>query len=682
MKNESKTALELMRLEGICKLIMDNVEEESLVNRYLRITEKGKVDDLQKAIRQCTKSQLIKIVDVSSEISDELILQYFDNYRYGMKPGFVLNWANGFVGRTLTKESIKTKLQSELSTYTYSEGCTFKDLKCSDVEMWVEKGIPIFEIGLNYLKKHNYIDENEKFNHVYEMVDCFVWVCSEKGFVAIYNMPPFIEKLLKKAFYSIYEIKIVGISLDKKILDTIFDPSRRKKVSLTQLKDNPEMPQKATFSDSNFGEKESGILKEFSDGYGLTSCLYDEEIKGDIVTMGVNNNKGKLYINKNVTAEQFREWSVGTIIEIINYYSNILSDDGVDKFSTLNLFSSGEWQKLSIAKKNMLKLLMIAMVKMTTSGIDSIPVDISPTSFYKNFKQDAQYVLYGNCNACNDDVIPKCSNCGSYSLTIVGDSLVCQDCAAEQRYCTCECGNNIFFDTIDNIMAVNVSGNLIEKIKAEIIAIDSGIGINAKDSYIIQNGHLKRIKKDDYNVILPHMINEFKPLYELSVTESMYDEYRQAILDFNEKCDNSSKDNCNKCKYNHDLDVNKCILKLFTIFKDYTPQPHQGHEFGDINLSVSVGSNTYTLQGILKSDHQKITRSSAHGKEILSQSISGFVDNRVNLLAIIAPTIFDPQLTENIKILAKLMKKQVVFLDDDFIFRVYTMYKSKFSNDD
>ena len=40
MKNESKTALELMRLEGICKLIMDNVEEESLVNRYLRIKEK------------------------------------------------------------------------------------------------------------------------------------------------------------------------------------------------------------------------------------------------------------------------------------------------------------------------------------------------------------------------------------------------------------------------------------------------------------------------------------------------------------------------------------------------------------------------------------------------------------------------------------------------------------------
>ncbi len=355
-----------------------------------------------------------------------------------------------------------------------------------------------------------------------------------------------------------------------------------------------------------------------------------------------------------------------------------MSDDGVDKFSTLNLFSSGEWQKLSIAKKNMLKLLMIAMVKITTSGIDSIPVDVSPTAFYKNFKQDAQYVLYGNCNACNDDVIPKCSNCGSYSLTIVGDNLVCQDCAAEQRYCTCECGNNIFFDTIDDIMAVNVSGNLIEKIKSEIAAIDSGISIDAKDSYIIQNGHLKHIKKDDYNVILPHMINEFKPLYELSVTESMHDEYRQAILEFNEKCDNSSKENCNKCKYNHNLDVNKCILKLFTIFRDFTPQPHQGHEFGDINLSVSVGSNTYTLQGILKSDHQKITRSSAHGKEILSQSISGFVDNRVSLLAIIAPTIFDPQLTENIKILAKLMKKQVVFLDDDFIFRLYTLYNEKF----
>ena len=102
MTSESKTALELMRLEGVCKIITDNIEYEALENRYLHVTGKGKVDNLDKAIRQCPKYQLINIINMSHEINDELIQQYFNNYRYGMKPGFVLGWASGFIGKTLT----------------------------------------------------------------------------------------------------------------------------------------------------------------------------------------------------------------------------------------------------------------------------------------------------------------------------------------------------------------------------------------------------------------------------------------------------------------------------------------------------------------------------------------------------------------------------------------------------
>ena len=78
LKNESKTALELMRLEGICKLITDNIEDEALENRYLSVTDKRQVNDLEKAIKQCTKSQLIDIISISPEITDDLIHNYFD----------------------------------------------------------------------------------------------------------------------------------------------------------------------------------------------------------------------------------------------------------------------------------------------------------------------------------------------------------------------------------------------------------------------------------------------------------------------------------------------------------------------------------------------------------------------------------------------------------------------------
>mgnify|MGYP001696833659 CR=1 FL=1 len=678
LKKERKTALELMRLEGICKLITDNIEKEVLENRYLRVTDKGKVDDLEKAIKQRTKSQLIDIISISHEITDDLIQKYFDNYRYGMKPGFVLNWASGFSGKTLTENSLRTDLQTQLSTYTYQEGSSYKNLKCSNVVKWNEHGIPVFEISLNYLKKHNYIDENDKFNYVYEMVECFVWVCSEKGFVAIYNMPSSVEKLIRKAFYSIYGIKIIGISLDKKILDTIFDSSNRKKVALTQLKDNPNMPQKATFSDSQFGQKETEILKDFNDGYGITSCLYDEDIKGDIVTMGVNNNKGKLYINKNVSAEQFRQWSVDTIVSIMNYYSDILSDAGVEKFHSLNLFSSNEWKRMGIAKKELLKQLALAMIKISISSIDVLPVDISALDFYKAFRNDSQYILYGNCSTCNDDVIPKCPNCSSQNLKLVGDKIVCEYCGTEHRYCVCDCGNNIFYDAIDEIIAVNIHNTLIEKIVAEIMAVDSNIHLDAKDTYVLQNGHLKHIRKDEYNVIMPQDIEEFKSLYAIDIRKDMFEEYSNDIAKMGEKCTKPSIGACNECKYNHEMETKNCILKLFTVFDEFIPQPHQGHEFGDIKLSVSVGSKSYTLQGILKSNHSKITKSSTTGKEILSQAISGLVDDRVELLAIIAPATFDVQLMENIIFISKLTKKHVVFLNNDFIFRLYALYNYKF----
>lgn len=669
-----------MRLEGICKLISDNIPEEELENRYLFVTKKSKVDDLEKAIKQCTKSQLIEIISKSSEITDSLVQEYFDNYRYGMKPGFVLNWASGFSGKTLTESELKTELQNELSKYTYLEDSSYKNLKCLNVVKWDEQGIPVFEISFNYLKKHNYIDENEKFNYVYELVESFVWVCSAKGFVAIYNMPSYIEKLIRKAFLSVYGIRIIGVSLDKKILDTIFDSSNRKKVALTQLKDNPNMPQKATFSDSKFGQKETEILKDFSDGYGITSCLYDEDIKGDVVTMGVNNNKGKLYINKNVTAEQFRQWSVDTIVSIMNYYSDIFSDDGIEKFDSLNMFSTNEWQRIGHEKRNLLKQLAVAMIKMSVKNIDTIPIDISTLEFMKAFKNDTQYILYGNCTNCNDDVIPQCSSCGTRALRLVGDEIICEYCGVKQRYFVCECDNNIFYDSTDEIITVNIHNSLIERIISEITAIDSNIHLDAKDTYVLKNGNLKRIKGSEYSIIKPQDIEEFKMLYSFDVTKDILDEYHNKTVDFKEKCTNSSIAECNNCKYNHELGTNKCILKLFTVFDEFVPQPHQGHEFGDVKLSVSVGNNSYTLQGILKSDHSKINRASKPGREILDQAISGLVDSRVGLLAVIAPTTFDPQLTECIRFIAKLARKNIVFLDDDFICRLYVMYKEKFLN--
>ena len=54
-----------------------------------------------------------------------------------------------------------------------------------------------------------------------------------------------------------------------------------------------------------------------------------------------------------------------------------------------------------------------------------------------------------------------------------------------------------------------------------------------------------------------------------------------------------------------------------------------------------------------------------------------FMDTRVDIVAIIAPALFDDQLSETICTLAKHLKKRVVFLDSDFMRRLALAFESK-----
>ncbi len=49
------------------------------------------------------------------------------------------------------------------------------------------------------------------------------------------------------------------------------------------------------------------------------------------------------------------------------------------------------------------------------------------------------------------------------------------------------------------------------------------------------------------------------------------------------------------------------------------PKPHQGQEYGDLSITIHIGNAAHNLQGIMKSQTTKITRSSNTGREILTK---------------------------------------------------------------
>ena len=61
MKKKLKTKLDLVRLEGLCKLLLGNLEEKEVIRKIANITKTDPRDS--KAIYKLSRSQLIKIIE-------------------------------------------------------------------------------------------------------------------------------------------------------------------------------------------------------------------------------------------------------------------------------------------------------------------------------------------------------------------------------------------------------------------------------------------------------------------------------------------------------------------------------------------------------------------------------------------------------------------------------------------
>ena len=159
------------------------------------------------------------------------------------------------------------------------------------------------------------------------------------------------------------------------------------------------------------------------------------------------------------------------------------------------------------------------------------------------------------------------------------------------------------------------------------------------------------------------------------------DELRKILFALKEKCAHPTNDQCAKCQSTickNATDIG-CILRLFEKFEGYTPQPHQGHEFGDVSMLVNLHGRNMTFCGAAKSvpsntKNQKITKSSALGREIIQQTLDMFSDSKAEIVGVIYPYLIDDQLKFFLYHQAKMNNKRIVILDYDFMVKLLDKY--------
>lgn len=676
---EQKIKLESMQIKGIRAMIWQNIEKNKIESRLLQIKKQNYTNDLQKLVNSQSRAVLIELIEISPEIYPQTIDAAYEKYRYGLKPGFTLFWAKRSNNIAFDKDSLEAKIKEFVTSQKYGEDDKYKNLEFVSI---MEFG-GIYEISLSYLQKFNYINEVGEFTYIYMMKECFVWVGIDKNFIAINNMPEVLMNALKRLFSKLYSADITNIKITSKLLEKVFPSEKAKRVTRHNANPPENQLEKITFADQNLGDKKDCIPDGYED-YDITNTQYVEDIDENTTgTLGVNCNKGKMYLSKSLTSSQFRAWSTRRIDNIISFFQNS-SDVTLETISGFNMFSSFSWDGIKQSSIPILNEIALAIITCKKSNIDSYPVSFDLYKAYIELSNKFYEKVYCLCDSCEETSIPSCPDCGGTHFTITKKSpakIVCNDCGKAQGgpfVFDCENGHTNTVADINDAISLIATDDFIEQLLATIKLYYPDIVFDHKEYFCLNNGSLTILRSPNYEKLKASDIQEFAPIVNRQLIHSP-DMLQSSLKQLKEKCPHPTNDKCSQCRNRMISNINdvQCILKLFEDFEGYTPQPHQGHEFGDVSMLLTYNGRNLTFLGAAKSVNlhtPKITKASNTGREIIQQVIDAFNDNRAEIIGVIYPDMIDDQLKYLLFHEAKIHNKKFVILDKEFMLHLLDKY--------
>ena len=665
MDTKQRTKLELIRIEGIWRMLLKKVKDDDQLSIWVDNVTGVSTKDVRKAITRLSRYQLIRIIELAGNaITSTDIDEAYEQYRYGLKPGFTLF---SIQKSKDSKIDVAYKVISEyLSAKNYVEGATIKNISAKS---FTAIDSSVVEFAFFYHIKHSYLNEKEEPNFIYEYKECFAWIDILNNFLVIQNSPDKVLSELKSAFVKAYAANIGSIKLTRKLIKEIFGDEQIKKGTFINPNASDTQAEKITLSDSKFSEKES--IQQAVSGYDMTGTYLNQTVGDDQPnTLGINCNKGRLYLTSNVSASLFREWSIEKIKSIIDYLQSKANYEDYDLFRARNLTDYAIWSDYNSSQKIIIEQLLYSVYVAGQNGQDSANLSCTVDNLRRSMRSAFYTRLTAYCDTCEDAFIPLCG-CGRLLSLTNGGGLICPDCGSQMDTVHCEEGHDVHISGAAAVILFPTA-LFINKFKETLLnAFGLTIG-----TFSINNGVLTLISEKNGYLVPVSDIPELKAVMDIKIAESEYEELRGSSVAMKEKCRTCTNENCNACD---DSAKRSCIMKIFTTFPGYRPSPHQANEFGDVSFTVTHNQSKVQLVGIAKSStgNDTLTLSESSAREMLQQVLTATHDARVGIIGAICATRFHDQLTEELRYIAALTGKPIVILDDSYMIRQLKAFNTK-----
>ncbi|GMK39107.1 hypothetical protein PCCS19_21610 [Paenibacillus sp. CCS19] len=676
-----KSADKLLHVQNgvIRHLLYTKVEEKELINRYRVITKSEVKKKIQDVLMRLDKQKLVEIVNISPEITTADIETCFEDNRYSRRPNFRLFMlrphdpqlnSSKFIASNKDEAAVQ-KMNVLLKQIAYPNDSISGLLAIDQTIVNPET----LEIAFKYQERYNFINpESEQSDFIYELKFGFLWINLDQRFVSISIPTESLVGNISKTLESAFNCFVSPVNITKKTVDTVFSKEAMKRTTLSNPDPSSGKPNKATFADNNLGIKVSQL--EGFEEYDSPSSVYQEAIDEDgdfFSTLGVNNDKGKIYLTRQLKASEMRRWGIWRIGQIMGHINSIQENGEIDeKFNTFGLEEDPDLATFATSndEKKVILEVIKAVVTCKVKKVGSFKLlDLNTDKIVGVMKKHALTRFYPYCEKCDHFSDVVCSQCGNVDLLEIsvkkGQSprVFCSLCHNDLKQDSVRClmDHKIRIDTWYDGVLVNPKSTLIGLVDKIINKYFPNEGFTQEEEYFyLQNNVVHYSTKMSSKVMFKvRELDQFKPVWDRTITPKRREELAEVLSLLSEKCSKHSVDACQACQHEKSIG---CIMKPFVTFTNHTLHPHHGQEYGDISFTINMlGMDDAVFVGIAKSYEKKpIKPTDKKAYEMLQQFVYKCKDTTVNVLGIVVAGDLEQGFVATLQDLARRYGKKVV----------------------
>jgi hypothetical protein len=664
---------------AIRHLLYSKVDEKDLINRYRVVVNREVKRELNVALERLDKQKLVDIVNISPEISEDDIESCFEDNRYSRRPNFRLFMlrphdpqmkSSKFISENKDEAGV-TKMNELLKQITYPNDSISGLLAIDQTVVNPET----LEIALKYQERYNFINpDTEQSDFIYELKFGFLWINFDQRFVSISIPTESLVGIVSKTIERAFDCFVSPVNITKKIVDSVFSKEAMKRTTLSNPDPSSGKPDKVTLADSDLGSKVDQLTEY--EGYDSPSSVYQEAIDEDgdfFSTLGVNNDKGKIYLTRQLKASEMRRWGIWRIGQIMSHINSIQENGDIDEmFSSYGLDVDPDLTSFTTSNEEKKVILEIikAIVTCKTKKTASFKMhDLNVDKIVGSMKKYTLTRFHPYCDNCDHYTDITCNYCGNIDLLEISvkkghaPRVICSFCHndLQQNNVRCLMDHKIRIDSWYDGVLINPRSTLVELVEKITNRYFPNEGFShEEESFYLQNNVVHYSSKVATKVMFKvRELQQFKQVWDKKMTPKRREELAEVLKLLTQKCSKHSVDACQSCQLEKSV---RCIMKPFVTFTNHSLHPHHGQEFGDISFTIQMlGMDDAVFVGIAKSYEKKpINSTNKKAYEMLQQFVYKCRDASVNVLGIVVAGKLEQGFVATLQDLARKYGKKVV----------------------